>query len=366
MGYIGNPLDPWGAAEESIAYRASLRGDGGLGRLRRARGRPRQPVPRPAQRGRRRPRPSAGRSIDATAEPARAAARLRLADVERRQRAGQGVPRRSTAACRCSRGRSRRSRRSRGSRAGSARRARRARVRPAAARLAGARGRPPSRGAPTPCSTRLRARSPAGGARVALSERESLERLAAAGLPVTPWRAVAAEPDAAVGGLAGPRRRTGRGQAGRRRASPTRARPAACASGWPTRPRSARRSPELVAAAAARAGVEPPRPARRADGRARGRADRGRPARRRCSGRRCWSGSGGILAEVLDDVAVMLAPVSAAEVRRPSARPPRGGAPARRPRAARASTSTRSPRWSRGRRLLVGGPGDRSRSTSTR
>ena len=37
MGYIGNPLDPWGAAEPADGLRGGVRGDGGVGRLRRPR-----------------------------------------------------------------------------------------------------------------------------------------------------------------------------------------------------------------------------------------------------------------------------------------------------------------------------------------
>ena len=52
MGYIGNPLDPWGADGPGDRLRRRLRGDGGVRRLRRPRPRPRLPVPLAAVRGR--------------------------------------------------------------------------------------------------------------------------------------------------------------------------------------------------------------------------------------------------------------------------------------------------------------------------
>ena len=44
MGFIGNPLDPWGAADATTAYGVGLRGHGGVRRLRRARPGPRLPL----------------------------------------------------------------------------------------------------------------------------------------------------------------------------------------------------------------------------------------------------------------------------------------------------------------------------------
>ena len=56
LGYIGNPLDPWGATDPPAAYAAAFRAFAGVGRLRRARPRPRLPVPLAAVGGRDGPR----------------------------------------------------------------------------------------------------------------------------------------------------------------------------------------------------------------------------------------------------------------------------------------------------------------------
>ncbi len=122
------------------------------------------------------------------------------------------------------------------------------------------------------------ARHAAGSApRRALSERESLERLGHAGIPVTPWRAVAADPDAAVaawrelGAGSGRRqaRRAGpRPQVGGRRRVPRPGR----RGGGPCRRGRARR-------AGVGGGPRCLRPPRGADGRARDRAHRRRPSR---------------------------------------------------------------------------------------
>ena len=94
MGYIGNPLDPWGAAEEGIAYRASFEALAASGAYDVLADRARQPVPRAAQRGGRghdrEPRARRG-----DGRPAGDPAGLRVADVQRRERRGQGVPRRA-------------------------------------------------------------------------------------------------------------------------------------------------------------------------------------------------------------------------------------------------------------------------------
>ena len=66
MGYIGNPLDPWGAADAGDGLRRRLRGDRRVGRLRRPRARPRLPVPLAAVRGRDRQRRHAASSSAAT------------------------------------------------------------------------------------------------------------------------------------------------------------------------------------------------------------------------------------------------------------------------------------------------------------
>ena len=64
MGYVGNPLDPWGAADAEGRIRRLLPGARGEWRVRRARHRPRLPVPLAALRGQHRERghpPAPGR-----------------------------------------------------------------------------------------------------------------------------------------------------------------------------------------------------------------------------------------------------------------------------------------------------------------
>ena len=145
------------------------------------------------------------------------------------------------------------------------------------------------------------------------SERESLERLAAAGLPVTAWRAVAPDADAVVAGWRG----LGGGAVALKLDAPGLAHKTEAggvALGLATEP-ALRAAAASLAAAAARAGtrlrgylVEPMAPA---------------GVELIVGGRRdpifgpvVLVGLGGILAEELDDVAVLLAPVPAAEVRR--------------------------------------------------
>ncbi len=122
------------------------------------------------------------------------------------------------------------------------------------------------------------ARAERAGARHALPERESLERLAAAGVPVTPVRCVPADDggDAAVAAWRDARRRRGRDQARRHRAraQDRGRRGAPRARGRGGDPGHGRRAPRDRAAAWHRH----PRPPRRADGARRHRAHRGWPA----------------------------------------------------------------------------------------
>ena len=89
MGYIGNPIDPWGAADESICYPIVVRDFAAVGRLRRPRHRPRLPVPVAAGRGRRRAdgRPRAHRRHPRSARAScRSSSRSRAASRRPRSR----------------------------------------------------------------------------------------------------------------------------------------------------------------------------------------------------------------------------------------------------------------------------------------
>ena len=66
MGYVGNPIDPWGAADDAIAIRSVFARLRRVGCLRRPRDRPRLPVPLAAGRGRGRADGHDARSLDAT------------------------------------------------------------------------------------------------------------------------------------------------------------------------------------------------------------------------------------------------------------------------------------------------------------
>ncbi len=155
------------------------------------------------------------------------------------------------------------------------------------------------------------ARVAAGGARIALSERESLARLAEAGIPVTAWRAIAAQPDAAIRAW----RDLGGGPVAVKLDAPGLAHKSdvgGVALGVTDDPAIRAAVGELIAAAA-RTGVEPrgllvePMAATGVELIVGGRRDD-------VFGPAVLVGLGGILAEALDDVAVMLAPVGRDEV----------------------------------------------------
>jgi hypothetical protein len=157
------------------------------------------------------------------------------------------------------------------------------------------------------------ARAAAAPRAEALPERESLERLAAAGLPVTAFRAVAAEPGAAVAAW----RELGGGEVAVKLDAPSLAHKSD-AGGVVLDLRDRPSIEAAVAdlrAAAERAGitvrgllVQPMAPSG-VELIVGGRRDA-------VFGPAVLVGLGGILAEVLDDVAVMLAPVSTAEAAR--------------------------------------------------
>ena len=311
MGYIGNPLDPWGAADAPVAYRAcfeAMAASGAYDVLAVVHDSPFRDLPSEVEVA----RDVSTALIAATAARAGPAPRLHLA--HRRATSARRSRRRSMrrAGCRCCAVRWRPAWRSRGWPGGSGGMA------PGPSMGRGVPGGPPSRptacrGAQTPRWTRWRARPPARG------------RAACA--------AGAGEPRAARRGRHRrdrvPGRRSGRGRrpgrvagAGRRsawrsswtrRTSPTRPRPAAYA--WASADEAAiREAVRALVEAAARAGATlrgllvEPMAAPGVELIVGGRRDA-------VFGPAVLVGLGGILAEVLDDVAVMLAPVGEAEVR---------------------------------------------------
>ena len=325
MGYIGNPLDPWGADEAPPAYGASfeaLAASGAYDVLAIVHDSPFRDLPSEVEVA----NDVLDRAHPGDRRPAAHPARLRVAHLGRRERGHQGDARRRGRDADAPRRASRRSGRSAGSPAGSG---------------AGRRGPPTGsrrdapngrrwrragrRGAPTTRSIRWRARQRAG-ARHALPERESLERLAAAGVPVTPVRCVPAD-DGGDGAVAAWRELGGgpvaikldavdlahKTEAGgvRARRSRTRRR-----SGprWRScgRRRSATASPSAASSSSRwrRAGIEII---------VGGRRDA-------VFGPAVLVGLGGILAEVLDDVAVLLAPVTVRRGRGPARGHSRGAA----------------------------------------
>ena len=291
LGYIGNPLDPWGATDPTDGVRRGVRRVRRVGRLRRPRARPRLPVPIAAVGGRDGPRGDR-RAAPGDGRPAGPAAGLRLADLGRADARDEAPARRRgrrADAPRGGRGVHARSRRV--GRVGAAARAatRRARTDP---RRAGRRLRPIGRrGATTPAAS---GRGTADRGPSALPERESL----------------AAPRRRRHPGHGGPcRRRCRRRRRGRRRARrPGRAearrggpRPQVATSAAVRldlarrATRSARRGGAARArrAPGARRRRDDPRPPRRADGRARPRADRRHRPATRSSARSSSSGSAG-------------------------------------------------------------------------
>ena len=331
MGYIGNPLDPWGAADEAIAYRASfeaLAASGAYDVLVVVHDNPFRELPSEVDVA-----TTVSRAlVDATAgRPELLPVYVSLTsndasdEVKAFLDAQGGMPMlkgaveafaaiaRLAAWERAARGPARR--RDRGAPAWPALAADRvpwgvdsvldplARAAAAPRSRGPARAREPARASPTP------------------------------GLPVTAWRAVARGARRGRRGLARARRRAGRAQARRAGARPQercrRRRARADGRGGDRGGGRRRCWPRQRAA-----GVDAPRPAGRADGRAGvelivgGRRDA-------VFGPAVLVGLGGILAEVLDDVAVLLAPVAPRRGRRPA----RGRCAARRCCAASAARS---------------------------
>ena len=95
MGYIGNPLDPWGAADPATAYGAAFEAMADSGAYDVLVARPRLPVPLAAVRGRDRQRRHRASCSTATARPAGDPAGLRLADLGRAAARDQGAARRA-------------------------------------------------------------------------------------------------------------------------------------------------------------------------------------------------------------------------------------------------------------------------------
>ena len=182
LGYIGNPLDPWGATDPTTAYGAAFDTFAEFGRVRRHRPRPRLPVPVAGLGGRDGPRGDRG-ADPGDGGQACAAAGLRLVDVRRADARDEGPARRGRRHPDAARDR----RGVPGDRLGRA--------------LGGCAGASPARGTsptglagpggrPDPVGPRGRGRAGFGGRcrrrrGAALSERDSLALLAAAGVPVT-------------------------------------------------------------------------------------------------------------------------------------------------------------------------------------
>ena len=307
MGYIGNPLDPWGAADEAIAYRASfeaLAASGAYDVLAIVHDNPFRELPSEVEVAttvsRALVEATAGRPellpvyvsltsndasdevkafLDANGgmpmlkgaiEAFAAIARLAAWEARRAGRAGAGPRRPEWPAL-------------------------------AADRVAwGA----------DPVLDPL-AQAAAAGGRVALPERESLARLADAGMPVTAWRAVPAEPGAAVAAW----RELGGGPVALKLDAPSLAHKSDAGGVALALADEAAIEAAVTALsrAASRAGVvargllvEPMAPAG-VELIVGGRRDA-------VFGPAVLVGAGGILAEVLDDVAVLLAPVTRDEV----------------------------------------------------
>ncbi len=307
MGYIGNPLDPWGAAEESIAYRASfeaLAASGAYDVLAVVHDNPFRDLPSEVDVAR-----TVSRAlIDATADrPELLPVYVSLTsndvsdEVKAFLDAEGGMPMLKGAV---------------EAFAAIARLAVWERRR--ADRVAGGPRRP---GWPALAADPIAwgvdtvldplAMLAAGGRRVALPERESLQRLAAAGVPVTDWRAVDAVPEAAIAAW----RELGGGQVAVKLDAPSLAHKsdAGGVALSVTDEAGIAGAVRALAAAATRAGVEvrgllvEPMAAPGVELIVGGRRDA-------VFGPVVLVGLGGILAEVLDDVAVMLAPVHEVDV----------------------------------------------------
>ena len=307
MGYIGNPLDPWGAAEEGIAYRASfeaLAASGAYDVLAVVHDNPFRELPSEVDVAttvsRALVEATAGRPeivpvyVSLTSNDASDAVKTFLDD-----HGGMPMLKGAVEAFAAIAGLAAWERRRE-------------------ARLASGPRRP---GWPALAADRVPwgrdsvldplARAAAAGHRVVLPERESLERLSAAGVPVTPWRAVAAEGPAAVAAW----RDLGGGPVALKLDAPGLAHKSDAggvvlelADGA-----AIERAVDALVAAAWRAGIVPrgllvePMAAPGVELIVGGRRDA-------VFGPAVLVGFGGVLAEVLDDVAVLLAPVGRAEV----------------------------------------------------
>ncbi len=310
MGYIGNPLDPWGAADAPIAYRAcfeAMAASGAYDVLAVVHDSPFRDLPSEVQVA----RDVSGALIEATAgRPDILPVYVSLTsgdvseEIKATLEAAGGMPmlRGAVEACLAI-----------ARMAGWERRC--------AARLTGGPRRPgwPALatdlvpwGADATLDPLARAVASEGRAR-ALPERESLERLGAAGLPVTPFRAVVADPDAVIAAW---RDMGGGPVALKLDATDLAHKTEAGGVRLDLRDEPAiRAAVASLVEAAGRAGAAlrgllvEPMAAPGVELIVGGRRDA-------VFGPAVIVGLGGILAEVLDDVAVMLAPVPEEEVRR--------------------------------------------------